>query len=304
MHYRPLGTTGIEVSEIGMGCNRLGEDHQPQAFWVDLVRQAANLGVTVFDTAEAYQWGDSEEVLGQAFGNRDDIYIATKMCREPKTNAKDYSADRMQQTAEASLRRLRRDCIDIYQLHSPGREDMQRDNWSEGMDRLKAQGKIRCAAVAVSNIADAIWLIEQGTVDALQFTYNIFTTDAEERLFALATARGVGLLCRLPLAQGILTGKFSPEQEISDDHRARRAGDQMPERIRKAEDLRPLGDAYEGGLTRLAHHFSLGPQAISAIIPGARTIDQLQENVAASNGTGLAAGIRQQVDAVRNTWQS
>ena len=137
MHYRPLGRTGIKVSEIGMGCNRLGQDHQPQDFWIDLVRQAADLGVTIFDTAEAYEWGGSEEVLGLALGNRDDVYIATKMCRVRKTNARDYSANRMRETAEDSLRRLRRECIDIYQLHSPSRDDMERDDWVEGMDYLK-----------------------------------------------------------------------------------------------------------------------------------------------------------------------
>lgn len=302
MHYRPLGRTGIKVSEIGMGCNRLGQDHQPQDFWIDLVRQAADLGVTVFDTAEAYEWGGSEEVLGLALGNRDDVHIATKMCRVRKTNAKDYSADRMRETVEGSLRRLRRECIDIYQLHSPSRGDMERDNWVEGMDHLKVEGKIRCAAVAVNSVADAIWLVEQDAVDALQCTYNMFNTDAEDRLFALGKEKGVGLLSRLPLAQGILSGKFSPDAEVPAGHRAHLAGDQMQDRIQKAADLRPLGNVYPGGMTRLAHHFSLGPQAISAIIPGARSADQLKENVAASNRVGLTDEMRQQVDAVRAEW--
>ena len=303
MHYRPLGRTGIKVSEIGMGCNRLGQDHQPQDFWIDLVRQAADLGVTIFDTAEAYEGGGSGEVLGLALGNRDDVYIATKMCRVRKTNARDYSANRMRETAEGSLRRLRRECIDIYQLHSPSRDDMERDDWVEGMDSLKAQGKIRYAAVAVNSVADGIWLIEQDAVDVLQCTYNIFNTDAENRLFALAKEKGIGLLIRLPLAQGILSGKFSPGTKVPAGHRAHLAGDQMQDRIQKASDLRPLGNVYSGGMTRLAHHFSLKPQAVSAIIPGARSTNQLKENLAASNRIGLTDEMRQQADAVRAKWE-
>ena len=231
--------------------------------------------------------------MGLALGNRDDIHIATKMCRVRQTNARDYSADRMRETVEGSLRR---ECIDIYQLHSPGRGDMERDNWVEGMDHLKAQGKIRC-------VADAIWLVEQDSVDVLQCTYNMFNTDAEDRLFALAKEKGVGLLSRLPLAQGILSGKFSPDAEVPADHRAHLAGDQMQDRIQKAADLRPLGNVYSGGMTRLAHHFSLKPQAVSAIIPGARSTDQLKENVVASNRIGLTDEMRQQVDAVRAKWE-
>ena len=247
--------------------------------------------------------GGSEEVLGLALGNRDDVYIATKMCRVRKTNARDYSANRMRETAEGSLRRLRRECIDIYQLHSPSRDDMERDDWVEGMDSLKAQGKIRYAAVAVNSVADGIWLIEQDAVDVLQCTYNIFNTDAENRLFALAKEKGIGLLIRLPLAQGILSGKFSPGTKVPAGHRAHLAGDQMQDRIQKASDLRPLGNVYSGGMTRLAHHFSLKPQAVSAIIPGARSTNQLKENLAASNRIGLTDEMRQQVDTVRAKWE-
>ena len=115
MHYRELGKTGLKVSEVGMGCNRLGQDYASDEHWIALAQRAADLGVTVFDTAEAYGWGRSEEMLGRALGNRDDVLIATKMCRVRKTNEQEYSAARMVQTVEGSLHRLRRDVIDIYQ---------------------------------------------------------------------------------------------------------------------------------------------------------------------------------------------
>lgn len=302
MHYRPLGETGLIVSEVGLGGNRLGQDYASDEHWIALVQRAADLGVTIFDTAEAYGWGRSEAMLGHALGNRDDVVIATKVSRVRETGEPEYSAARMMTTVEGSLRRLQRDVIDIYQLHSPRREHLERFDWAEGMVKLKAQGKIRVAAVAVNSAADGIWLMERDLVEALQITYNIFAIETEERLFALAEEKGVGLLCRMPLARGVLTGKFHPGQEVSSDHRATLDGDRMWENVRRAESLRPIAETYEGGMTRLAHHFSLTPRAISTIIPGARTLAQLEENVAASNGVGLAAAVRGEIERVRSTW--
>jgi len=303
VHYRPLGKTGVTVSEVGMGGNRLGQNTAPDAFWIRLVQRAVDLGVTVFDTAEAYGWGRSEEMIGRALGSRDDVLIATKMCRVRETGEKVYSAARMMDTVEGSLRRLRRGWIDIYQLHSPERGDMERFDWADGMQRLKEQGKIRFRAVAVNSSEDGIWLIEQGLVDVLQITYNIFVTEPEQALFALAEQQGVGLLGRMPLARGVLTGKFRPGEAVPPGHRALLDGDRMGENVEKAEALRPIAATYEGGMTCLAHRFSLTPTAMSAIIPGARTFEQLEENVAASNGIGLPDDVRDRIDAVRADWQ-
>jgi aryl-alcohol dehydrogenase-like predicted oxidoreductase len=262
--------------------------------------------VTVFDTSESYKWGRSEAILGEALGNRDDVVIATKMARSRNSGrepgAQDFSAARMMQTVEGSLKRLQRDCIDIYQLHSPDREAMERCDWAEGMATLKEQGKIRLSAVAVNSAADGIWLIEQGLVEVLQITYNIFDTEAERKLFALAEQHGVGLLGRKPLARGVLTGKFKPGEEVAEGHRAHLDGDQMYTNIKRAEDLRALGEMHPGGMTHLALQFALTPHAISAIIPGARTVAQLEENVAASNGVGLPTEVREAIEEVRSQW--
>ncbi|MBN1579801.1 MAG: aldo/keto reductase [Anaerolineae bacterium] len=303
MHYRHFGNTGLELSEVGLGGNRLGQDYAPDEHWIELVHHAVALGVTVFDTSESYGWGRSEEMLGRALGNRTDVYVASKMARIPETGEREFSAARMMETVERSLRRLRRDQIDIYQLHSPDRDAMEKYDWAEGMTRLKTQGKIRVAGVAVNGAADGIWLIENGLVDMLQITYNIFVTKAEEKLFELAEQHGVGLLVRMPLARGVLTGKFAPGNPIPDGHRAVLDGERAQANIQKAETLRPIANQYKGGMTRMAHHFSLSPKAVSAIIPGARTIAQLEENVAASNGLGLPGAMRKQIELVRQTWE-
>lgn len=315
MFYRDLGKTGIRVSEVGMGCNRLGEGGQPDKHWVGLVLRAVDLGVNVFDSSESYNWGRSEEMLGLALDGRgaNDVFIATKMSRARGPSAadtelsKDYSAARMMDTVEDSLRNLRREWIDIYQLHSPSRQDLERYDWAEGLARLKQQGKVRCGGVAVNSAADGVWLIDQGLaeggglVEVLQITYNLFEIEAEQKLFSLAQAHGVGLLCRMPMARGILTGKFRAGEEVAEGHRARMDGG-YGERIAQAEDLRPLGAAYEGGMTRLALHWSLTPPAISAIIPGARTVEQIEENVRASNGCAISPSLRAEIERIRAGW--
>ena len=302
MHYRELGNTGAKVSEVGMGCNRLGQPYESDDFWTKLVLRAADLGVTVFDTAEAYGWGRSEEVLGKAVGNRDDVMIATKMCRIRESGEQEYSSARMVETVEGSLRKLQRDVIDIYQLHSPRRDALERYDWAEGMQKLREQGKIRFSAVAVSNEADAVWLMAQDLVDVLQITYSIFHTEPENGLFAMAEAKGVGLLCRMPLARGVLTGKYRPGEEVGPGHRALLDGDRVQGNIRRAESLRPIAMAREGGMTRMALQFSLSPKAISAIIPGARTWAQVEENVAASDGVGLSEQALADIAAVQAGW--
>ena len=133
-------------------------------------------------------------------------------------------------------------------------------------------------------------------------TYNVFVTQAEKEIFDLASKTGVGLLCRMPLAQGILTGKFPIGQKVPEGHRAGRAGKNLERRIEMTEDLRHIAAAYPGGLTRLALHFSLAPQAVSCIIPGARNKAQLEENIGAANGSMVSPEVREQIEQIRRKW--
>ena len=122
MHYRNLGKTGLKVSEVGMGCNRLGDPMHDDKFWNDLVTRAIDLGVNNFDTSEAYGKGRSEEVLGRVVGNRDDLYIASKASPKTIDDVRQITSEIIFEAVEKSLKRLQRDCIDIYQLHSPNQE--------------------------------------------------------------------------------------------------------------------------------------------------------------------------------------
>ena len=297
MNYRKAVRAGIELSQVGLGCNRLGEEGKDDRHWIDLVQRAVELRINIFDTAQGYGGGRSEQILGQALGNRDDVYVASKIGHSEGG----FTPEEMARKIEMSLTRLQRDRVDILQLHSPSREELERYDWAEGMQRLQDAGKVGFKAMALDSVESAVWLIRQDVVDFMQITYNIFDIEAEHELFALAEEKGVALLCRLPLAQGVLTGKFSPGRDMG-DHRARFSGPRLAARVEMAETLRPLAEAYPGGMTRLAHDFSLGPVATTCIIPGARDVVQLEENAAAGEGTGVDAATRAEVEQLRRIW--
>lgn len=301
MHYRPLGRTGAQVSEIGMGCNRLGEKAEPDSHWIELVHKAVDLGITVFDTAEAYGWGRSEEILGQAIGNRDDVLIASKVSRDRETGAKEWPPDRIIARAEESLRRLHRDTIDIYQLHSPSLAEMQSYDWPQAMDKLKGQGKIRFAGVSINDAASGRWLIENGLAEVLQVDYSLLVTSVGDEIFPLAEAHGVGILIRMPMARGVLTGKFTARDDTQ-GHRASLLGDKLDPMIEHARSLSPLADQHDGTFGQFALRYSISPKAVSAAIPGARTVEQLTQNAAASNGYGLDADTLTQIRTIQAGW--
>ncbi len=303
MRYRELGVTGARVSEIGMGCNRLSEAGMPAAHWVALVQHAISLGITLFDTAEAYNWGGSEEILGEAIGNRDDVLVADKVCRVRETGEKDWSPDRILQRLDESLRRLRRDRIDIYQLHSPSLEEMQRYDWPLAMARAKEAGKIRFSGVSINDAASGRWLIAQRLVDVMQVPFNMLEPAVGRDVFPLAADAGVGILVRVPMAQGILTGKFHPDRNVPEGHRAHQAGARMPRLIERAEAFRPLAEEGDLPMGRLALRYCLSQPGVSAAIPGARTVEQLEGNVAASNGHGLSDDLLERIAAVQASWE-
>lgn len=302
MHYRPLGATGALVSEIGMGSNRLGEEGMPDSHWVALVQHAVSVGVTLFDTAEAYYWGRSEEILGMAIGNRDDVMIADKVCRARETGEKDWSPGRVLQRLEESLRRLKRDRIDIYQLHSPTWDDVQRYDWPQAMAAAKEAGKIRFAGVSINEAKTGRWLIENRLVDVLQIPFNMLEPEVGREMFALANEAGAGVMVRVPMAQGVLTGKFGPQSEVPEGHRAHKAGERMAGLIARAEAFRPMTAAAGMPMGRLALRYCLSQPGVSAAIPGARTTEQVDMNVAASDGRALPEDVLERISAVQASW--
>ncbi|MBD3243009.1 MAG: hypothetical protein GF331_20620 [Chitinivibrionales bacterium] len=296
----PLGSSGISIARIGLGCNRIGEEHLSDSEWVALLHEAADLGVTLFDTAAAYAGGRSEELVGQAFKGRSDVVIATKVSPVHRDGKPPFTAEVIIRGAERSLRALQRECIDVLQTHGSGSLAEMRDpEWAEAMGRLQEQGKIRLRAAAVFHAVGAIHAVEQGLVDVLQVTYNLIDRSHAEPILPVAASHGVGLIARMPFQRGTLTGKFSPGAPVPEGHRARLQGEQLAADIEYAERFRSLGQARPGGMTALAIQYVLAERRMACTIPGARSREQLRLNLEAARAPALTDDERRAVETAQ-----
>jgi aryl-alcohol dehydrogenase-like predicted oxidoreductase len=287
MRYTTFGRTGIRVSTVSMGCNRLGDPGADPAQWPPIVRRALELGVVLFDTSNSYNQGRSEAILGEATADHSALVaISTKVGVPVETNdfpRREFSARTILAEAEASLGRLRRETIDLYMLHSPTVEQLETYDWAEAIVKLKDQGKVRYFGISTLDHASGIRAIELGA-DFLQMEYSLLDPTAEEALLPVARRHDVGVMVRMPLARGLLTGKFPVGQPIPPDQQWRRPeGDQLQLRLRRVEQLRFL--EREGQtLAQAAIRFVLSHPAVHCAIPGARTVAQLEQNVSAADG--------------------
>src|SRR5688500_9628894 len=302
MHYRKLGNTGISVSEIGfggwaiggladaagtpLGWGRTSDDESLAA-----IRRARELGVTFFDTSDSCGFGRSESLLGIVLSrHRNDVVIATKVGVTRDTNGKvqkDFSRKHISHAVDGSLKRLRTDYIDLYQLHNPTLDDLKRDDIHEAMDRLQEVGKIRFWGVSVTTPEEGIEIINRGWGYALQVLYNILNQAPASELFPLAKERGYGVIARVPLASGLLTGKYRQDTVFrSDDIRQNFL---TPKRLEEAsarvDEVRSIVGGAERSMAEASLRFVLANDAVSTTIPGAKSVRQVEANVAAAEGS-------------------
>jgi aryl-alcohol dehydrogenase-like predicted oxidoreductase len=299
MRYRPLGKTGIKVSEISFGTWAIGGSwgQTNESESLRALEKAMDEGVNFFDTADVYGDGKSERLLAQATkGKEDQIYIATKFCRAGDIHdPKMYEEKQVREWCEASLKRLNRERIDLYQIHCPPLSILKDGAVFEVLDNLKAEGKIRAYGVSVETAEEGLLCLDQPGVDALQIIFNIFRQKPIAELLPKAHERGAGLLVRLPLASGLLTGKFQENSQFdAADHRNfNRDGQQfnvgetfagLP--FEKGVALsRELGWIAEGreSMTRAALRWILDFPEITCVIPGFKNVRQVEDNLAAQN---------------------
>ncbi len=220
MQYRTLGRTGLRVSDIGFGAMTIGgeifgaTDDQES---LRAVHRAIDLGLNFIDTADAYGRGHSEELLAQVLKDRrDEVILATKGGNQfsVRQGLRNFDPDYITSALENSLKRLQIDTIDLYQLHNPSPEIMQRGEIFERLDRLKQDGKIRFYGVSLEKTQDGIVAIETGKPDTLQVVYNILHQDPQEALFPLAEKEQIGIVARVPLERGVLSGRFQSREEF------------------------------------------------------------------------------------------
>ena len=315
MNYRRLGRTGIEVSEIGYGAWGIGgaqwggadDDESVQA-----LHRAIDLGVNFIDSALAYGEGRSERLVGQVVRERSEtVHVATKVppkngiwpAQEGVPIEEVFPAGYVRECAEQSLRNLGTDSVDLLQLHVWNDEWAGSDTLLAEVDDLRSEGKIRFFGISINDHqpANGLRLVERGAVDTVQVIYNIFDQSPEDELFPACREHGVGVIARVPLDEGGLTGRIGPETEFAgDDFRAHYFRGERKREVH--ERTTAIASDLGIGLDELADtalRFVLSEPAVSTVIPGMRSLRNVERNVAVSDGRPLPDGWREKLYAHR-----
>ncbi len=313
MKYQQLGERGPLVSTIGFGAWAIGGMNwgaTDDEVSIQALNAALDAGVTLLDTADVYGFGHSEELIARVLKARGkgDVVIATKAGNDFYNSSKqddhgygpirqNADKDYIISAAEKSLKRLGVDALDILQLHSQDLEKLQQEDPWEALYQLKKAGKIRHAGWSVQSFqesAQAFLLdLHHELLDCIQVRYNFLEREAEKELFPRAQKYGIGVIVRIPLLFGFLTGKFHQESRFSeDDHRRMNLSpEKIASYLQGMEKLAPLYDHYPGqSKTQMALRFCLSHPACHTAIPGAKTPQQVQENASASDWGPLPLG--------------
>lgn len=297
MNARRLGKTGYHVSEVGFGAWAIGGDwgETDDRESLAAMHAAADAGVTFFDTADVYGDGRSERLVGRLLRERDErLLVATKFGRRVPLDLASYTYENFRGWLERSRENLGVDAVDLVQLHCLPWETYYTPSVFEACDRLIEEGLVRAYGVSVEKVEEALKAIEYPRVATVQIVFNAFRQRPAGLFFQQARRHDVGVIARVPLASGLLTGKFSRDTHFgADDHRTFNrhgeefdagetfAGVDFEQGLDAVEALRAL--VPEGAtLAQLALRWILGFDAISTVIPGAKTPEQARANAAAA----------------------
>ena len=289
----------MRVSEISLGTWAFGGDWgsvtEDDAYAA--LNRAVDLGVNFLDTADVYGDGRSERLIGRLLKDRpnDEILVATKAGRRlDPHSAKDYDYEHLSAFVERSLDNLGLETLDLLQLHCPPTEAYRQDWTFEALDRLKEAGRVRHYGVSVERVEEARMALDYPGVESVQIIFNIFRQKPLQEFFPLAEERDIGILARVPLASGLLSGKMRSDRAFSeDDHRFFNRNGEAFDRgetfsgvdfetgLRAAEELKEL--VPEGRtLAQFALRWILMHPAVSCAIPGGKNPAQVEDNVAAA----------------------
>jgi len=314
MQYRELGRTGWNVSAVSFGCWAIGGSWGPVDDDESLatLHRAAELGVNFFDTSDRYGDGRSERLLARFRREHgDEVYIATKIGRRLNPHvAEGYTLDNLTAFVERCLVNLETDALDLVQLHCPPTEVYSMPETFDALDRLVSAGKIRHYGVSVEKIDEALKAIEYPNVQSVQIIFNLFRHRPAEFFFEQARQRGVGILARVPLASGLLTGKLTSDSTFSaDDHRAYNregasfdrgetfSGVDFELGLQAVEELRQL---CPPGMTlvQFALRWILMFDQVTCAIPGAKRPEQAEENFSAADLPALSEETMAEVKSI------
>lgn len=295
MKTRPLGRTGLQVSEIGFGswgiggASRVPGSYGPTDDQVSLqaLRRAFASGVTFYDTSDLYGYGHSEALIGTAFrAQRSRVVIASKVgYLEHNGGPQDFSPGHVRQALEGTLRRLQSEYVDLYQLHNPPLRWLERDGraW-DTLEALRGEGKARAIGISVRSPQDGLTALRRFPVQTLQVNFNLIDQRAlDVGLLEACQARGVGVIGRTPLCFGFLTGRYPADSRFGPlDHRSAWSPEQVAVWATASQRFLDGAQAPRPTPTQLALRFCLSYGGLSTVIPGMLTPEQVEENVAAS----------------------
>jgi aryl-alcohol dehydrogenase-like predicted oxidoreductase len=314
MRERKLGRTGHDVSEVGFGAWQIGAD------WGDVAEEeamatlnaAVDAGVTFFDTADVYGDGRSERLVGRLLAERADagLFVATKMGRRLDQTVENYSPEHFRAWNDRSREHLGLDTLPLVQLHCPPTDLYYHPEVFEDLEAMVAEGRIAAYGVSVERVEEALKAIEYPGVATVQIIYNMFRQRPASLFFAEAARRGVGVIVRVPLASGLLSGKYTRETSFAaDDHRSFNrhgesfdvgetfAGVPFEVGLDAVEELRALVPP-DVTLAAFALRWILMHDAVSTVIPGARSPEQARANAAAADLPALGDDVMAQIAAV------
>ena len=314
MQYMQLGERGPKVSTISFGAWAIGGMNWGQTddeVSKRALHEALDQGVTLIDTADVYGFGHSEDLIAQVLnerGGKGEVVIATKAGNDFYFAGQEddkgygpirqnYDKDYLIYAAEQSLKRLGVETLDVLQLHSPDVEKLKRDEPWEALATLKQQGKIKHAGFSVQSFKETeqAFLLDRhhALVDCIQVRYNLLEREAEKELFPKAQKYGVGVIVRIPLLFGLLTGKFTRASQFGeDDHRSfNLSPEKLDDYLAQLEQLQPLFDRYPGQtMAQVSLRFCISHPACHTAIPGAKTQQQVADNVGASDAGPIPPG--------------
>lgn len=312
MEYRELGRTGWKVSEISFGSWAIG------GTWGDVddkeslaaLHRALEMGVNFFDTADVYGDGRSERLLAQLRKQRhEEFYIATKAGRRLNPHvAVGYNRKNLSTFVERSLKNLKTEALDLLQLHCPPTEVYYMPEVFDVLDDMVKEGKIKYYGVSVEKVEEALKAIEFPQVQSVQIIFNIFRQRPAELFFPEAQRRKVGILARVPLASGLLTGKLTKNSQFAaDDHRTFNRHGEFFDRgetfsgldyesgLQAVDRLRALVPSGQT-MAQMALRWILMFPAVTCAIPGAKRTQQAEENIRADNLPPLSNAIMAEID--------
>ena len=316
MNKRQLGKDGFSIGEVGLGCWQFGGDfgQMEEDTAISIMAKAVENRVNFFDTADVYGAGRSEELIGRFLkGCTTPVTVATKFGRSGDVYPDNYTEYSLRSSVEGSLKRLGKDRIDLLQLHCIPIGILRKGEVFDWLRRLKQEGLIKQFGASVETVEEGLLCIEQDELLSLQVIFNVFRQKLVSELLPQARAKGIGIIVRLPLASGLLTGKFSKDTKFAEtDHRNYNRDGQF---FNVGETF--AGLSFETGveladmvkeflpenmsMSQLALRWILDHEAVSVIIPGASSPEQARGNAAISDLTPLPKELHQALSDLYTT---